>query len=79
FAAETDDLLENARKKLIDKNLDVIAANDVLAEGAGFEGDTNIVTLLDREGNCEQLPLLSKREVANILLDRVVAMMRKGS
>ncbi len=79
FAAETDDLLENARKKLIDKNLDVIAANDVLAEGAGFEGDTNIVTLLDREGNCEQLPLLSKYEVANILLDRVMAMMRKGN
>jgi phosphopantothenoylcysteine decarboxylase/phosphopantothenate--cysteine ligase len=73
FAAETNDLLENARKKLIAKNVDLIAANDVLAEGAGFEGDTNIVSLLDRDGKCEQLPLLSKREVADIILDRVAA------
>lgn len=73
FAAETNDLLEHAQRKLVEKNLDLIVANDVLAEGAGFEGDTNIVTLLDRAGHCEQLPLLSKREVADRILDRVVA------
>ena len=76
FAAETDDLLENAQKKLIKKHCDLIVANDVLAEGAGFEGDTNIVTLLDQSGNCEQLPLLSKREVADRILDRVVELMQ---
>ena len=77
FAAETDDLLENAQKKLIKKNCDLIVANDVLAEGAGFEGDTNIVTLLDQSGNCEQLPLLSKREVADQILDRVVTLIQE--
>lgn len=78
FAAETNDLLENAQKKLIKKNCDLIVANDVLAEGAGFEGDTNIVTLLDQRGNCEQLPLLSKREVADRILDRVLELIQKG-
>ena len=77
FAAETNDVLENAKEKLIRKNCDLIVANDILAEGAGFAGDTNIVTLLDKEGNCEQLPLLSKQEVANAILDRVVKLMKK--
>ena len=54
-----------------------MVANDVLAKGAGFEEDTNIVTLLDNSGKQEQLPLLTKREVADIVLDRVVAMMEK--
>lgn len=72
FAAETNDVLENAKEKLIRKNCDLIVANDILAEGAGFEEDTNIVTLLDKAGKCEQLPLLSKQEVANAILDRVV-------
>jgi phosphopantothenoylcysteine decarboxylase / phosphopantothenate---cysteine ligase len=72
FAAETDNLLHHAQGKLIDKNLDLIVANDVSAVGAGFEVDTNIVTLLDRDGGCEQLPLLSKREVADRILDWVV-------
>ena len=71
FAAETDDLLNHARQKLIDKNLDLIVANDILAKGAGFEGDTNVVTLLDRDGTHEQLSLLPKREIADIILDRV--------
>ena len=71
FAAETSDLLNHARQKLVDKNLDLIVANDILAEGAGFDGDTNVVTLLNRDGKQEQLPLLSKREIADIILDRV--------
>lgn len=70
FAAETSDLLNHARQKLVDKNLDLIVANDILAKGAGFEGDTNVVTLLNRDGTQEQLPLLSKREIADIILDR---------
>ena len=74
FAAETSDLLENAQSKLISKNCDLIVANDILAKGAGFEQDTNIVTLLDNADKQEQLPLLSKKEVADIILDRVVAM-----
>lgn len=77
FAAETSNLLENAQSKLINKNCDLIVANDILAKGAGFEEDTNIVTLLDNSDKQEQLPLLSKREVADIILDRVVAMLGK--
>ena len=73
FAAETNDLLENAKKKLIRKNCDLIVANDILAEGAGFQSDTNIVTLLDRDGSCEQLPLSSKRNVADAILTKVVS------
>ena len=73
FAAETDDLLENARKKLRRKNCDLIVANDILAEGAGFQVDTNIVTLLDQDGSCEQLPLSSKRDVADAILTKVVS------
>ena len=74
FAAETNDLLENAEKKLIRKNCDLIVANDILAEGAGFESDTNIVTLMDRSGTCEQLPRSSKRDVADVILTKVVSL-----
>ncbi len=73
FAAETNDLLENAKKKLGRKNCDLIVANDILAEGAGFESDTNIVTLIDRDGSCEQLPRSSKRDVADTILTKVVS------
>ena len=73
FAAETNDILENAKKKMIRKNCDLIVANDILAEGAGFQSDTNIVTLLDRDGTCEQLPCSSKRDVADAILTKVVS------
>ncbi|MCY4553954.1 MAG: bifunctional phosphopantothenoylcysteine decarboxylase/phosphopantothenate--cysteine ligase CoaBC [Candidatus Poribacteria bacterium] len=73
FAAETNDLLENAKKKLIRKNCDLIVANDILEEGAGFQSDTNIVTLLDRDGTCKQLPRSSKRDVADAILTKVVS------
>ncbi len=71
FAAETEDLRAQARLKLTSKNLDWIAANDVTAEGAGFDGDTNIVTLLGANGQEIALPLLTKREVAERILDTV--------
>jgi phosphopantothenoylcysteine decarboxylase/phosphopantothenate--cysteine ligase len=72
FAAETDHVAENARKKLSAKNADLIVANDVTAEGAGFDLDTNVVTLLARDGRDLALPKMSKREVADRILDEVV-------
>jgi phosphopantothenoylcysteine decarboxylase/phosphopantothenate--cysteine ligase len=72
FAAETDHVAENARKKLQSKNADLIVANDVTAEGAGFDVDTNVVTLFARDGRDLPLPKMSKREVAHRILDEVV-------
>ncbi|NLB89407.1 MAG: phosphopantothenoylcysteine decarboxylase, partial [Syntrophomonadaceae bacterium] len=72
FAAETNDLIENAKKKLKSKNLDFIVANDVTQEGAGFATDTNIVTLIDRDGTTKSLPLMSKEDVATAIIDKVV-------
>ena len=77
FAAETENLLQNAREKLKKKNLDLIVANDVTLPGAGFEVETNIVKLLDRSGKIEELPLMSKEDLADRLLDRV-ARLRKS-
>jgi phosphopantothenoylcysteine decarboxylase / phosphopantothenate---cysteine ligase len=71
FAAETDGLVENARRKLASKRLDIIVANDVGAPGAGFEHDTNSVVLLGSDGMEQNVPLTDKREVARILLDAV--------
>jgi len=71
FAAETERVVEHAREKLRGKKLDLIVANDVTAEGAGFSVDTNRVTILDREGGEEDLPLLSKDETADIIVDRL--------
>ncbi len=71
FAAETEDLLNNARAKLEGKKLDMIVANDVSATDAGFAVDTNRVVILDKAGGQEDLPLMSKREVADTVLDRV--------
>jgi phosphopantothenoylcysteine decarboxylase / phosphopantothenate---cysteine ligase len=72
FAAETERVAENARKKLAAKNADLIVANDVTAEGAGFDHDTNIVTLFARDGRDLPLPRMSKSEVAQRILDEVV-------
>ena len=72
FAAETERVAENARKKLLSKNADLIVANDVTAEGAGFDHDTNIVTLFSRDGRDLALPKMSKSEVAERILDEVV-------
>jgi phosphopantothenoylcysteine decarboxylase/phosphopantothenate--cysteine ligase len=72
FAAETNNVAENARKKLQAKGADLIVANDVTAEGAGFDVDTNIVTLFARDGRDLPLPKLTKREVAQRILDEVI-------
>ncbi|MDO3379307.1 bifunctional phosphopantothenoylcysteine decarboxylase/phosphopantothenate--cysteine ligase CoaBC [Geoalkalibacter halelectricus] len=76
FAAETCDLLENARKKLQAKNLDLMVANDVTQERAGFDVDTNIVRLLQPDGTEEALPEMTKDEVARHILDRILALRR---
>ncbi len=72
FSAETQDLLDNAKKKLKSKKLDLIVANDVTASDSGFAVDTNKVSIIDRDGQVEDLPLMTKREVADRILDRVV-------
>jgi phosphopantothenoylcysteine decarboxylase/phosphopantothenate--cysteine ligase len=72
FAAETDHVAENARKKLTSKNADLIVANDVTAEGAGFDHDTNVVTLFSRDGRDLALPKMTKTEVAERILDEIV-------
>jgi phosphopantothenoylcysteine decarboxylase/phosphopantothenate--cysteine ligase len=71
FALETDEGLERARKKLKDKGCDLIVLNDPTREDSAFGGDTNRVTLIDAKGKAEELPTLSKREVAECILDRV--------
>ena len=75
FAAETDDLVANARAKLVPKGLHLIAANDVTAEDSGFSADTNEVVLIDREGGMEELGLLSKYDVGHRILDRVATLL----
>lgn len=71
FAAETNDVLDNAQKKLIKKNADMIVANDVTMPGAGFAGNTNCVTLITRDDK-QSLPMMSKRDVADAILDRIL-------
>lgn len=79
FAAETEELLKHAREKLESKNLDMIVANDVTQEGAGFNGDTNIVRFLTADGRLEELPKMTKEAVAEILLDRATALLESAS
>ncbi len=72
FAAETQNVAENARKKLAAKNADLIVANDVTAEGAGFDHDTNIITLFSRDNRDLPLPRMTKREAAHRILDEAI-------
>jgi phosphopantothenoylcysteine decarboxylase/phosphopantothenate--cysteine ligase len=74
FAAETQDLTANAAKKLREKNLDMIVANNVTEAGSGFDGDTNIATLLDHTGGSLSLPLMSKDELADRIYDHFLAL-----
>jgi phosphopantothenoylcysteine decarboxylase/phosphopantothenate--cysteine ligase len=77
FALETNDGVENAQKKLKSKNLDAIVLNNVNEEGAGFETDTNIVTVITADGKIEQLPKMSKFDVANEILNRIVPLLKQ--
>ena len=72
FAAETDNVIANAERKLKTKNLDIVVANDVSKEGCGFQSETNEVTVISGEGKSEIIPLTSKKEVAHKLLDIIL-------
>jgi phosphopantothenoylcysteine decarboxylase/phosphopantothenate--cysteine ligase len=77
FAAESENTVANARQKLKEKRLDLIVANDITGKDSGFDVDTNKVTIIDKSGKVESLPLLSKREVADSILDRVAGILDK--
>ena len=79
FAAETDQVLDHAARKLREKRLDLIVVNDLTQEGAGFDVDTNIVTLLFPDGRKKPLERMSKLEVANRILDEVVELRKTGA
>mgnify|MGYP002859867743 CR=1 FL=1 len=73
FSMETENMLENSRKKLIKKNLDLIVANNVKVAGAGFQGDTNVITMISTD-DVQELPLMSKDAAAHAILDRLLAL-----
>ena len=77
FAAETNDLIQNAKGKVKKKNLDFIVANDLTEEGAGFGTDTNIVKIIDKEGNISKYPQMKKDEVADVILDKIKSLLEK--
>lgn len=72
FAAETDDLIENALKKIEKKNLDLIVANDIKKKEAGFKSETNIVTLITKEGKIQEYPKMTKRELSKVIIDKAI-------
>lgn len=72
FSMETENMLENSRKKLEKKKVDMIAANNLKVEGAGFGTDTNIMTLITKD-DCVELPMLTKEEVADVILDKIIS------
>jgi len=76
FALETDNVLENATKKLFRKNLDIIVLNSLKEKGAGFGHDTNRITIIDKYNNINKFELKSKQEVAYDILDKIVAMIK---
>lgn len=79
FAAESNDVLEYARAKLKEKNLDMIVANDITEKGAGFRADTNVVTLIDKNGEVERYPLMTKREVAERIIEKIARFLKDGN
>jgi phosphopantothenoylcysteine decarboxylase / phosphopantothenate---cysteine ligase len=77
FAAETEKLMSNAAEKLHKKNLDIIVANDVTRKDSGFDTDTNLVKIIYKDGRVEDLPMMSKHDLANELLDRIMKLRRQ--
>ena len=78
FAAETENLTANAGKKLREKNLDIVIANNVAEEGSGFDGDTNVATIIDRTGVVRPLPLMSKDDLADCIYDHYLALKNRS-
>jgi phosphopantothenoylcysteine decarboxylase/phosphopantothenate--cysteine ligase len=79
FAAETESVLQNGQKKLKEKSLDLLVANDVSQAGAGFDGDTNIVTILTRDGHQLQLEKRPKAEIAHEILNQILAFRKRNA
>ena len=79
FAAETNNLIQYAEKKLREKNLDFIVANDISKDGAGFKSDTNIVTIIGRDGAIADYPMLDKSKIAEIILDKIRSLLNAKS
>ena len=77
FAAETQNVIEYAKQKIAKKNLDFIVANNIASQGAGFKGDTNIVTIIERDGNMTEYEKMSKTEVGDVILDKVKAYLNR--
>ena len=78
FAMETQNLLANAKQKLKNKNMDLIVANDLCEEGAGFQADTNIITIIDKKGKTEKLDKMTKMQAAEEILNRVKILVKSG-
>lgn len=76
FAMETQNLIENAKEKIKRKNLDFIVANDLMTEGAGFACDTNVVKIIDRDGKIESLPKMTKLELADVIIDKILKLLK---
>jgi len=76
FAAETNDVISNAKEKILKKNLDMIVSNNVKLEGAGFKGNTNIVSFIKKDGEVKDLQLMTKENVAKELLDEIILMVK---
>lgn len=76
FAAETEDVLNNAQDKLARKNLDLIVANDLTVEGAGFEVDTNVATIILKDGKAKKLDRMTKKELACVVIDEIVKLFK---
>jgi len=79
FAAESQDLIQNAYQKMVKKHMDLIVANDITSKQAGFTVDTNQVTLIEANGESEALPLLSKEEVSQIIINRIKTLLGKSA
>ena len=75
FSMETQNVIDNSRAKLAKKNLDMVAANNVKVEGAGFQGDTNVLTLITQDEEIS-LPLMSKEDAAFRILDKILSLMQ---
>lgn len=75
FAAETNDLIENAKGKIAKKNMDFIVANNLKESGAGFGTDTNVVSIIEKDGNMTKYPMMTKEEVASVILDKIKSLL----
>jgi phosphopantothenoylcysteine decarboxylase/phosphopantothenate--cysteine ligase len=76
FAAESENLVANAKRKLKEKKMDLIIANDITKADSGFDSDTNRIVIIDKKGKAEELPLMTKREAAEKILDKVKGILK---